>query len=130
METWGHSFSTCAKLSQKLTFLSPDTQIRGREVRNVSFSENVAYVLNEWPPLKNETKTTTATAITKTYCCFSTSPHTMAAISSKNDTLDIDFNGACTIYISRPLSITKWSDTSGLNIKVWGVTRSIPDTTP
>ena len=34
----GHPFSTYAKLSTKLTFL-----------RNVSFSENFAYVLNGWP---------------------------------------------------------------------------------
>ena len=36
---WDHPFSTYAKFSEKLTFLIP-------WVRNVSFSENFAYVLN------------------------------------------------------------------------------------
>ena len=41
-----HSFSTCAKFSEKLTFLTPwYVPVR----RNVSFSKNFAYVLNEWP---------------------------------------------------------------------------------
>ena len=35
---WYHSFSTYVKFSKKLIFL------------NVSFSENVAYLLNEWSP--------------------------------------------------------------------------------
>ena len=35
-----HSFSTYAKFSEKLTFLAPDS--------HVSFSENLAYVLNKW----------------------------------------------------------------------------------
>ena len=37
-----NSFNTYTKFSEKLTFLPPD------EVRNVSFSENLAYVWNEW----------------------------------------------------------------------------------
>ena len=47
----GHPFSTYAKFSEKLAFLSPDTQmyvcVSGG--RNVSFSKNFAYVLNRWP---------------------------------------------------------------------------------
>ena len=52
--TWGHSFSTIAKLSEKLTFLTPDTHTLRtptcayQGVRNVSFSDNFAYLLNEW----------------------------------------------------------------------------------
>ena len=47
--TWNHSFSTYAQFSEKLTFL---TLIRTRTcayqgVRNVSFSENFAYLLND-----------------------------------------------------------------------------------
>ena len=37
----GHSFSTYATFSEKVTFLTC------QGVRNVGFSENVAYVLNE-----------------------------------------------------------------------------------
>ena len=54
-----HPFSTCEKFSEKLTFLPPpppppDTlrtcAYQGwKEVRNVSFSENFAYVVNGWP---------------------------------------------------------------------------------
>ena len=45
-----HSFSTYAKFSEKLTFLSPDshTYVCGSGGKNVSFSENFAYVLNKW----------------------------------------------------------------------------------
>ena len=47
-----HSFSTYAKFSEKLTFLTPwYPMLRTcacQGVRNVSFSENFAYVLNEW----------------------------------------------------------------------------------
>ena len=42
---WLHPFNTYAKLSEKLTFLTAD-----QGVRNVSFSENFAYVLNGWSP--------------------------------------------------------------------------------
>ena len=52
--TGDHWFSTYAKFSEKPTFLTPwyvhvHTCVY-QGVRNVSFSENVAYVLNEWPP--------------------------------------------------------------------------------
>ena len=41
-----HSFSTCTKFSEKPTFLTPwYAQYQG--VRNISFSEYFAYVLNE-----------------------------------------------------------------------------------
>ena len=47
-----HSFSTCAKFSEKLTFLTPWSAHMGayQEVRNVSFFINFAfaYVLNKW----------------------------------------------------------------------------------
>ena len=47
-----HSFGTCAKFSKELTFLTPDMHmymcVLGG-VRNVSFSESFAYILNEWP---------------------------------------------------------------------------------
>ena len=42
-----HSFSTYAKFSEKLTFL--DVRTRAHQEVNVSFSENFAYILNEWP---------------------------------------------------------------------------------
>ena len=46
-----HSFSTSAKSSEKLTSLTPwYSHVRNR-VRNVSFSENFANVLNEWSPM-------------------------------------------------------------------------------
>ena len=41
-----HSFSTYAKSSEKQNFLPPDTH--RCVVRNVSFLENLVYVLNEW----------------------------------------------------------------------------------
>ena len=41
----GHSFSTCTRFSKKVTFLIP--LIRTCSVRNVSFSESFAHVLNE-----------------------------------------------------------------------------------
>ena len=41
---WDHSFSTYTKFYEKLTVL---TSWYG--VRNISFSENFVYVLNEWP---------------------------------------------------------------------------------
>ena len=47
-ETWVYPFSTYAKFSEKLTFLTPWCAYQG--VRNVSFSENFAYVLNGWSP--------------------------------------------------------------------------------
>ena len=37
-----------AELSEKLTFLTPLYAVCVSEVQNVSFSENVAYVLNKW----------------------------------------------------------------------------------
>ena len=49
-----HSFSTYEKFSGKLTFLplwyAPMCAYQG--VRNVNFSENFAYVLNEWRPMR------------------------------------------------------------------------------
>ena len=45
-----HSFSTYEKFSEKLTFLNPLIRTRTcayQRVRNVSFSENFAYILNE-----------------------------------------------------------------------------------
>ena len=56
-----HSFSTYAKFSKKLTFLTPLICTRRcvhQGVRNVSLSESFAYVLNEWSPLKNVIKIT------------------------------------------------------------------------
>ena len=47
-----HLLSTYAKFSEKLTFLTPLISTHTcayRGVRNVSFSENFAYVLNGWP---------------------------------------------------------------------------------
>ena len=57
VEVRGHSFSTYAKVSDKLTFLTPHPHplIRIRRsshhqgVKNVDFLENFVYVLNEWP---------------------------------------------------------------------------------
>ena len=46
-----HPFSTYAKFSEKLTFLTPLIRTRMcayQGVRNVSFSENFVYVLNGW----------------------------------------------------------------------------------
>ena len=48
---WNHSFSTYIKFSEKLAFISPwyvNARVRIRGARNVSFSENFAFVLNEW----------------------------------------------------------------------------------
>ena len=48
----GHPLSTYAKFPEKLTFLTPLIRTRAcayQGVRNVSFSENLAYVLNWWP---------------------------------------------------------------------------------
>ena len=50
-----HSFSMCAKLSEKLTiliFLIRTLTRVDQGVRNVSFSEYFAYVLNEWFHIK------------------------------------------------------------------------------
>ena len=46
---WDHSFNTHSKFSEKLTFLPPATHtcVRIRRLRNISFSVNSAYVLNE-----------------------------------------------------------------------------------
>ena len=44
-----HSFSTEAKFSEQLTFLGSWYEHIHQGVRNVSFSENFAYELNEWP---------------------------------------------------------------------------------
>ena len=46
-----HPFSTCAKFSKKLTFLTPwyahvRVRIRGK---NISFSKNFAHAVNGWP---------------------------------------------------------------------------------
>ena len=46
---WDYSFSTYARFSEKL-FLPPDTYTRAQAyqgVKNVSFSKNFAYILNE-----------------------------------------------------------------------------------
>ena len=45
-----HPFRKCAKLSEKLTFLTNDTQtyVRVSKSKNISFSEHFAYVLYEW----------------------------------------------------------------------------------
>ena len=48
---WGHSFSTYGKFSkEKKTFLThwKTRRCAYQWVRNVTFSENFAYVLNEW----------------------------------------------------------------------------------
>ena len=46
-----HSFSTYARFSEKLTFLTSwYAHERVRNVRNVSFPEKLVYVLNEWSP--------------------------------------------------------------------------------
>ena len=48
----GYSFSTYSKFSKKLTFLTlfyAYVLVRKMGVRNVNFSENFAYVLNELP---------------------------------------------------------------------------------
>ena len=45
---WDHPFSTYTKFSKKLTFRNPLIHTRTfAGVRNVSFSKNFAYVLNE-----------------------------------------------------------------------------------
>ena len=47
---WDHSFCMYAKFSEKLTFLTPIRILTYayQGVRNLSFSENFANVLNEW----------------------------------------------------------------------------------
>ena len=45
-----HSFCTFAKFSEKLTFLNLLRTCAYQGVRNVSFSEDFADVLNEWSP--------------------------------------------------------------------------------
>ena len=48
----GYSFSTYAKIFRKTNISYPLIWTRGctyKGVRNVSFSENVVYVLNKWP---------------------------------------------------------------------------------
>ena len=42
-----HPFYYVRKFSEKLTFLTPDTQTY-QGVRNISFPENLAHVLNGW----------------------------------------------------------------------------------
>ena len=50
---WDHSLSTYAKFSEKQTFFTQwYAHVRVQGVKNVSSSENFAYVLNEWSPLK------------------------------------------------------------------------------
>ena len=50
---WGYPLSTYAKLSEKLSFLTPwyahVRNVSFEMLRNVSFSQNFAYVLNGWP---------------------------------------------------------------------------------
>ena len=50
-----HSSITFAKFSVKLTFLTPwcTRSCAYQGVRNVSFSENFANVMNEWSPILN-----------------------------------------------------------------------------
>ena len=48
-----HSFSAFAKFPKKLTYLTPwyaHVRLRIRGVRNVSFSESFANILNRWSP--------------------------------------------------------------------------------
>ena len=48
----GHSLSPYAKFSEKLIFLTnwyAHVRVHIRGVRNIHFSGNIAYVLNEWP---------------------------------------------------------------------------------
>ena len=52
-----HSLSTYAKFSEKLTYpLIRTCTCAFQEVRNISFSENFAYVINEWSYTKSEVK--------------------------------------------------------------------------
>ena len=44
-----HSFSTYAKFCEKRSHTVRTRTYVYQEVRNVSFSEHFAYVLNEWP---------------------------------------------------------------------------------
>ena len=55
-----YSFSADAKFSEKSKFLACSYQ----GVRNVSFSENFAYVLNEWPLCKASNNIMKTTCIT------------------------------------------------------------------
>ena len=71
-----HSFSTYGKCSEKLTFLTPwyaDVRTCAyQEVRNVSFSEDFAYVLNEWSRM-NCSKWIAFFSFTPwstVYCCY------------------------------------------------------------
>ena len=69
-----YSFSADAKFSEKLKFLACSYQ----GVRNVSFSENFAYVLNEWPLCKASNN------IMKTTCITTENAAKASFITSKN----------------------------------------------
>ena len=60
-----HPLSTYAKFSEKLTFLNLWDTCAHQGVRNVSFSENFAYVLNGWTLTTNQfaAKTKRASAL-------------------------------------------------------------------
>ena len=48
---WNHPFSTYAKCSEEITFLNPwclNLRVCIRGIKNVSFPNNFAYVLNGW----------------------------------------------------------------------------------
>ena len=48
-----HSFITCAKFPENITYLLIRTRTFAYQgVRNVSFSENFAYLLNEWSQME------------------------------------------------------------------------------
>ena len=46
-DIWDHSYSTVVKFSEKLTSVRKERSVRNG-VRNVSFLENFANLLNEW----------------------------------------------------------------------------------
>ena len=74
-----HPFSTYAKFFEKLTFLTPwYTHVRAR-IRNVSFLENFAYILNEWS-LCNVHKTV----------CISTKKHEMINATKRKRKTKLD----------------------------------------
>ena len=52
--TKDHSFSTYTKFLEKLTFFTPwySMYVSFSGGKNVTFSENVAYLLNEWSPIR------------------------------------------------------------------------------
>ena len=95
-----YSFSADAKFSEKSKFLACSYQ----GVRNVSFSENFAYVLNEWPLCKASNN------IMKSTCITTENAAKASFITSKNKRTN------CVLWrpflISHVTLISKW--TSGL----------------